>query len=306
MNAHLTDQAILDHQFQLDSPRRARKAESHLAECADCRARAAQLHQNLSRLDALKTPTEAPERLIADTLRTILQKTPSEERLFRPTWVWIAGPVAIAALLLIMIYPRPSSTPVASRPIEVAMVEKEEAAPATISQELKEPATPPPVEKDELQMPAPAAPAVAEPIPAKEADVAMLATSKPVQAPLVMKGLYAGRAGGGRASKLVLNESVAASGFIAGAPALEPITLLWTDMLREATNQTFAFETDQVRVDGKQVRTAGNEAEWGLNIENRDGAPIFIQIQDRPGGTLIVGIQLEPKETRPITIRTKK
>lgn len=131
MNQHLNDEQILDLQFDLCGESQTHQFREHLAGCAECQARAAQLKKKLAALDALRQPVEAPERLIADTLRTIRLDAPASKH-YAPWWGWAAGLAAVTMLAIVTVTTRQGLevTQLASAP--KAIMNEEMARPAQI------------------------------------------------------------------------------------------------------------------------------------------------------------------------------
>lgn len=97
MSAHLTDEQLINQQFELAESAAAQEAATHLAACAACRERLAGLQQRFAALDLLKDDVPAPDALIA---RVVNQAKPSANVIpFRKRT--LAAIAATAAALLI-------------------------------------------------------------------------------------------------------------------------------------------------------------------------------------------------------------
>lgn len=105
MKKHLSERDLLDHQFGLQSARRAAHMAAHLEACEDCRRAADGLKRRFAVLDALKEQPEAPERLIADTLRAIRLQKPDAPAWSPARLFVILGTAAAAALVLVIANP---------------------------------------------------------------------------------------------------------------------------------------------------------------------------------------------------------
>ena len=129
MKSHLSDQQIIDHLFHLDSGAVARQSELHLAACPDCQARQEQLQRKLAHLDALRDDIQAPEQLVADTLRRIRNDDHPARTVFFPHWAWGLTTAAAAAVLMAVLWSGPLAH---RRPTQVLSMAITETAPAPL------------------------------------------------------------------------------------------------------------------------------------------------------------------------------
>lgn len=95
MNPHLTEDLLIQLQFDLLEPDAADKARKHLAECESCRKRAARLQAKFASLDLLREEMPVPESVIEKAITGAAKRTPV--RRMRPL-MWFA---AAAALLVV-------------------------------------------------------------------------------------------------------------------------------------------------------------------------------------------------------------
>ncbi len=156
MNQHLSEQQLLDFRFELCADTRRREIEQHLAGCAECRARLEQLNAKFAALDSLKGEVAAPEKLIADTLRTIRISEPEPAVVF-PRWAWVTGFAAAAALLMAVLYGgiMTGEQQPAAPAVRVALLEEEAPAPAARGIETDNVAMEEPQMEQRLAMPPP-------------------------------------------------------------------------------------------------------------------------------------------------------
>jgi hypothetical protein len=104
MNEHLTEQQLIDYQFQLADEAGLNAARTHLAECDECRQRLQKLVRKFASLDLLRDEVEVPEDLLSRTVENAVQARPS-----RLIWLYrvpalgavAAAVIAGAALLLV-------------------------------------------------------------------------------------------------------------------------------------------------------------------------------------------------------------
>ena len=96
MNEHLTEQQLIDYQFQLADEAGLNAARTHLAECDECRQRLQKLVRKFASLDLLRDEVEVPEDLLSRTVENAVQARPS-----RLIWLYrvpALGAVAAAVI----------------------------------------------------------------------------------------------------------------------------------------------------------------------------------------------------------------
>ena len=166
MNQHLNNTQLLNLQFDLCSESQSQRFRGHLAGCAECRARAAQLERKFATLESLRQPVEAPERLIADTLRAVRLDTPASAR-HAAWWGWAAGLAAVAMLTIVTVTTRESleMTQVASAPKGIMRDRTERPAQIEIGFLDEAPVKEEPIHVAEIELPQPPAPEPASELP---------------------------------------------------------------------------------------------------------------------------------------------
>jgi glycosyltransferase involved in cell wall biosynthesis len=70
MNGHLTDQQLIDYQFDLTSETDSTTARTHLEQCDTCRRRLHELARRLSALDLIRDDVKASQTLLSETIRS--------------------------------------------------------------------------------------------------------------------------------------------------------------------------------------------------------------------------------------------
>ena len=73
MNGHLTDQQLIDYQFDLASEADSGEARTHLEKCETCRRRLHALARKLGALELLRDDVTASKTLLSETLRNATQ-----------------------------------------------------------------------------------------------------------------------------------------------------------------------------------------------------------------------------------------
>ncbi len=97
MNAHLTDQQLIDYQFELASEADANGARTHLEQCEACRKRLHELARKLGALDLLRDDVKASRTLLSETIHNA-QQAGRWKRIFLYRAPW-AGAVAAAVIV---------------------------------------------------------------------------------------------------------------------------------------------------------------------------------------------------------------
>ncbi|NLH17418.1 MAG: DUF4139 domain-containing protein [Phycisphaerae bacterium] len=92
MNPHLTEDLLIQLQFDLLEPTAANQARQHLVECESCRILAGQLQAKFASLDLLREEMAVPEGLIERAIVGAAHRTPS--RRMRPM-MWLSAAAAI-------------------------------------------------------------------------------------------------------------------------------------------------------------------------------------------------------------------
>jgi len=93
MKTHLTEDLLIQLQFDLLEPDAANQARQHLAECQECRQQAEQLRKKFAALDLLREEMAVPEGLIERAIAGAVQRKPI--RRGRPLMMWFALAAAI-------------------------------------------------------------------------------------------------------------------------------------------------------------------------------------------------------------------
>ena len=97
MKKHITEDELIKHRFGLADEGLAKEISEHLADCADCSAKAEKLKKKFAALDLLKTDSAVSDEFIAQTTQSAVNQ---RRFLFsKPAWIGAA-----AAVLLIGIF----------------------------------------------------------------------------------------------------------------------------------------------------------------------------------------------------------
>ncbi|HON93194.1 MAG TPA: hypothetical protein PKZ07_16610 [Sedimentisphaerales bacterium] len=97
MNEHLTDQQLIDYQFDLACEADAKEARAHLEKCDACRRRLHELGRKLNALDLIRDDVKASRTLLSQTIHNA-QKAGRWRRLLLHRLPW-AGAVAAAVVV---------------------------------------------------------------------------------------------------------------------------------------------------------------------------------------------------------------
>ncbi len=97
MNAHLTDQQLIDYQYDLASEADSNEARTHLQTCDACRRRLQELARKLTALELLRDDVKASRVLLSETIRNA-QRAGRWRRLFVHRLPWL-GAVAAAVIV---------------------------------------------------------------------------------------------------------------------------------------------------------------------------------------------------------------
>jgi len=97
MNQHLTDQQLIDYQFDLASEADAKEARSHLEKCDTCRHRLHELGRKLNALDLIRDDVKASRELLSETIHNA-QRAGRWRKLLLHRLPW-AGAVAAAVIV---------------------------------------------------------------------------------------------------------------------------------------------------------------------------------------------------------------
>jgi hypothetical protein len=97
MNQHLTDQQLIDYQFDLASDADAKEARIHLEGCDACRRRLHELGRKLNALDLIRDDVKASRELLSETIHNA-QRAGRWRRFLLHRLPW-AGAVAAAVIV---------------------------------------------------------------------------------------------------------------------------------------------------------------------------------------------------------------
>ncbi|MEN6574729.1 MAG: DUF4139 domain-containing protein [Phycisphaerales bacterium] len=107
MNTHLTDQQLIDYQFDLASEVDSNEARMHLEKCEACRKRLQELARKLSALELIRDDVKASPTLLSETIRGALQANGRRILLRRLPWL---GAVAAAVIVGVVLLSVPERT----------------------------------------------------------------------------------------------------------------------------------------------------------------------------------------------------
>ncbi len=286
MNPHLTEQQLLDYQFDLLDPAPHAAAARHLEDCAVCRQLADQTRRKMGALDVLKGLPVLPEDLVADTLQQLKARRTIKPAIRFPRPAAWVGVAAAAALVLILFHAhvirRPAAdsaprlamrsahvryelAPPPAAPEPVADVLGGAAAPAEVAAVATAPAAPPPM----LAKAAPRADGdLARAVrPKTAAKVAPLTIpAEPVQLASRRSESFAGQPG-------LMAEHALAARSLAPAPVAPPSAALPASPAPVPAAQTRRFLREIVRVGRVQLQT------WGVAATNPGSAAARVEIQ---------------------------
>ncbi|MGE5294557.1 MAG: DUF4139 domain-containing protein [Solirubrobacterales bacterium] len=109
MNEHLTDQQLIDYQFDLASEADSTAARTHLEKCETCRRRLHELSRKLNALDLIRDDVKASRELLSETIHNAQQAGRWRRFvLYRLPW---AGAVAAAVIVGITLLAVPDRAP---------------------------------------------------------------------------------------------------------------------------------------------------------------------------------------------------
>jgi len=94
MNGHLTEQQLIDCEFDLASESQANEARAHLEQCAACRAKLDELKRKFSSLDLLADEVSASEALISRAAENAASPRPARVIAVRQ-WPWLGATAAV-------------------------------------------------------------------------------------------------------------------------------------------------------------------------------------------------------------------
>ncbi len=107
MNAHLTEQQLIDYQFKLASDAAMEQARAHLETCEACRTRLQALTRKFASLDLLRDEITASEALVSQTVQNATAH-PARKVFSLPPITWLGATAAALvlgfALLLVSDY----------------------------------------------------------------------------------------------------------------------------------------------------------------------------------------------------------
>jgi hypothetical protein len=107
MNAHLTDQQLIDYQFDLASEVNAARARAHLEKCDACRRRLHELARRFTALELVRDDVKASRTLLSATIQNA-RRAGRFRRIFLHQLPWlgaVAAAVIVGIALLAMPYP---------------------------------------------------------------------------------------------------------------------------------------------------------------------------------------------------------
>jgi hypothetical protein len=134
MNAHLTDQQLIDYQFDLACEADSNEARTHLEQCEACRKRLHELARRLSALELLRDDVKASPELLSETIRTAVRANERRILLRRLPWLGAVAAAVVVGIALLGVPERvsknttqrfSSSAPsVATTPVPTGAVEE--------------------------------------------------------------------------------------------------------------------------------------------------------------------------------------
>ena len=106
MNGHLTDQQLIDYQFDLASQADASAIRTHLDKCDACRQRLHSLARKLAALELLRDDVKASRALLSDTIRNAKQAGRWRRILiYRMPWAGAVAATVIVGIALLLMPP---------------------------------------------------------------------------------------------------------------------------------------------------------------------------------------------------------
>ena len=106
MKPHLTEDMLIQYQFDLLTEEQANEARSHLDECSTCRQQMERLSAKFSALDLLADDADISDELIGRTIANSKKSKPIGKRLLisTPQWFSAAAAILIVGLLAATVY----------------------------------------------------------------------------------------------------------------------------------------------------------------------------------------------------------
>ncbi len=108
MNAHLTDQQLIDYQFDLACEADSNEARTHLEQCEACRKRLHELARRLSALELLRDDVKASPELLSETIRTAVRANERRILLRRLPWLGAVAAAVVVGVVLLSVPERAS------------------------------------------------------------------------------------------------------------------------------------------------------------------------------------------------------
>ncbi|MBP7053450.1 MAG: DUF4139 domain-containing protein [Phycisphaerae bacterium] len=133
MNTHLTDQQLIDYQFDLACEADSNEARTHLEKCEACRKRLQELARKLSALELLRDDVKASPELLSATIRTAMRANNRRILFHRLPWLGAVAAAVIVGIALLSVPDRggkdarslsPSAPGVATAPRPKGAVEE--------------------------------------------------------------------------------------------------------------------------------------------------------------------------------------
>ncbi|HNS19069.1 MAG TPA: DUF4139 domain-containing protein [Sedimentisphaerales bacterium] len=103
MNTHLTDQQLIDYQFDLACEADSNEARTHLEKCEACRKRLQELARKLSALEVLRDDVKASPELLSTTIRTAMRANDRRILLHRLPWLGAVAAAVIVGIALLSV-----------------------------------------------------------------------------------------------------------------------------------------------------------------------------------------------------------
>jgi len=141
MNAHLTDQQLIDYQFDLACEADSNEARTHLEQCETCRKRLHELARRLSALELLRDDVKASPELLSETIRTAVRANERRILLRRLPWLGAVAAAIVVGIALLAVPNRGSkdmslrSSPPSQRTPEMASSQPEKIAVGAVAQD---------------------------------------------------------------------------------------------------------------------------------------------------------------------------
>ena len=136
MNAHLTDQQLIDYQFDLASEAASAEARMHLEKCETCRRRLHELARKFTALDLLRDDVRASKALLSETIRKARRAGRFRRIvLYRLPWLGAVAAAVIVGIALLAVpnpgrkdvtAPHPTASPPSSEATASKAVREDE------------------------------------------------------------------------------------------------------------------------------------------------------------------------------------